>query len=198
VYVLGADSKLWREQGDFHNRTEVDANVGIPIPPPPPPTSKSWHADITFSDSTPLGGWADFVADNTGAFTFSGHMRDSGFDPISFIIAVAIITSTGQAYGFGVSGRGGGTISGGSRDFNWMGTQTNTFKDQNGNVVPNPNPAIAAHWSEVAQGRMAWSITAQDLTAQGIVDFVVQQVKDLATQAAQKGEAALIALLVSG
>jgi len=72
---------------------------------------------------------------------------------------------------------------------------SSTFKDQNGNVVPNPNPAIAANWSQIAQGQIAWRITAQDLTAQGIVDFVTQAVQDLAKQAVAAGTTALIALL---
>lgn len=146
------------------------------------PTTRKWHADVTFSDSNPLGGWVDFVADDTGAFTFSGQMRDTGFDPISFTIAVAIITSTGMAYGFGFSGRCAGSdpLSSGKKISDWMGTPTSTFKDLNGNVVPNPNPAIAGRWSEFAQGQMQCRITAQDLTAQGVGDFVTQAVQDLA------------------
>jgi hypothetical protein len=164
---------------------------------PTPSNTRKWHSDVTFSDSTPLGGWVEFVADSSGAFTFSGHMHDSGFDPISFTIAVAITTAPGLAYGFGFSGRCGGTLSGGSRDCDWIGTPTSTFKDQNGNVIPNPNSAIASNWSQIAQGQMAWRITAQDLTAQGVSDFITQAVQDLAKQAAAAGSAALVGLLAA-
>jgi uncharacterized protein with LGFP repeats len=150
-----------------------------------------YNTRVDFKDSTPLGGWMHLAADPTGAFTFSGYLRDSGFDPISYTIAVAIITPTGMAYGFGHSGKCGGTIFGGSRDSDWMGTQTSTFKDQNGNVVPNPNPAIAASWGQILQGQIHWNITAQDLTAQGIADFL----EDLVKQFAKAGVAALIALV---
>jgi hypothetical protein len=159
------------------------------------PSTQKWHADVTFSDDTPLGGWVEFVADNSGSFTFSGHMHDSGFDPISFTIAVAIVTPPGLAYGFGFSGRCGGTISGGSRDCDWMGSPTSTFKDQNGNVIPNPNPNIASNWGQFAQAQMSWRITAQDLTAGGVLDFVTQAVEDMAKQVVAAGTAALIALL---
>lgn len=201
--VTGSSNDLliaWTATNDAKNLCIDDYSDIFGAPPPAPgdiPITRKWHADVTFSDSTPLGGWVDFVADNTGAFTFSGHMYDSGFDPISFTIAVAIITPTGMAYGFGFSGRCAGhdPLSSGDENSNWMGTQTSTWKDQNGNIVPNPNPAIAAHWSEIVQGQMLWNITAQDLTAQGIVDFVTQQVLELAKQAAQAGVTALIALL---
>ncbi len=157
--------------------------------------TRKWDADVRFPGSTPLGGSIEFVADNTGAFTFSGHMHDSGLDPISFTIVVAIVTASGMAYGFGFSGKCGGTIAGGSRDCDWLGTPTSIFKDQNSNVVPNPNPAIAANWEQIAQGKLTWRITAQDLTAQGISDFVTSAVEDLAKQAVAAGTAALIALL---
>jgi len=161
------------------------------------PSSGKWHSDVSFKDNTPLGGWVDFVADNTGAFTFSGHMHNSGFDPISFTVAIAIITPLGMTYGFGFSGRCGGTISGGSRDCDWMGTPTSSFKDLNGNLIPNPNPAIASNWNQVAQAKMACTVTAQDLTAQGVLDFVTQSVEDLAKQAAAAGTVALIGLLAA-
>jgi hypothetical protein len=166
-----------------------------PPPPPPPPTTNAWHANVTFSDSTPLGGWVDLKIDNTGAFTFSGHMHDSGVDPISFAIAVAIVGPSGNVYGFGTSGKCGGAVSSISRDYAWLGTPTSSFKDQNGNAIPNPNPFIATNWSDVVNGNLQWSITAQDLTAQAIVDFITQTIGKLLQQAAAASAKALIALL---
>jgi hypothetical protein len=200
IFALGLDDQMFHkffDKGWGPSLTEWEAIGGrfiTPaevIPPPPTPTTQQWHSDVTFSDSTPLGGAVTFVADKSGAFTFSGHMHDSGFDPIKFSVVIAIVTPQGQAYGFGTAGQCGGTISGGSRDTNWSGNQTNSFKDQNGTLVPNPNPAIAANWDQIVQGRMFVTVTSQDLTAQ----FVSDSMESMAKQLVSTGTTALIALL---
>ena len=155
----------------------------------------TWNANVTFSDNTPLGGYVGLQIDNTGAFTFSGHMHDSGFDGINFSIAVAIVGPSGNVYGFGTQGYSAGTISSGSRDYNWLGTPTSSFKDQNGNSLPNPNPYMATNWGDIVQGTLTWKITAQDLTAQGFVTFVTQTIEAIISDLAKRGATALIALL---
>jgi hypothetical protein len=187
--VWGPTPTGWETIG---GRFIVPAEV---IPPPPLPSTNSWHVDLRFADSTPLGGFVDLVADKSGAFTFSGHMHDSGFDPISFSVATAIITPGGQAFGFGFSGKCGGTFSGGSRDTDWSGNLTSSFKDGNGNLVPNPNPAIAANWDQVAQGRMFARITAQDLIAEALARFVSDSIESMVKQLGAAGTTALIAIL---
>src|SRR5207253_2050646 len=91
LFVDGTLSKDWEPLGGIFNL------------PGQPPQSRRWQSEATFSDSTPLGGRFELVANHTGAFGFSGHMHDSGFDPIGFSIISAIVTQSGKAYGFGFS-----------------------------------------------------------------------------------------------
>jgi len=167
------------------------------VTPPPPPTSRTWSDHVTFSGGTALGGPIKLVIDNTGAFWFSGQMHDSGFDPYSFTLVVVIVTPAGLPYAFGITGHCAGhdPFSTGSVDFDWNGTPTGAFKDQNGNPIPNPNPVLSANWNQIVQGSMGWQITAQDLTAAALSDFVAATVEKVLQDLASKGaQAALVAL----
>jgi len=190
---VGATTHIGNWENDWAQILPIDTSF-------PSPNTNTLRRDVTFNDNTPLGGWIQLTLDHTGAFTFSGHIHDSGFDPISFTIVAAIVTSSGLTYGFAFSGKTGGTFSGGSRDSDWLCTPTNTFKDSNGNVIANPNPSIAANWDQLAQltqESLSWKIAAQDLTAQGVEDFAVQTLEQLAQQAASQGAQALLAFILA-
>lgn len=165
--------------------------------PPVLPASQTWQANISFSDSTPLGGSITLTLQANGEYSFSGHMHDSGFDPISFTV-VAVVASPASTIvpAFAFSGKSGGTTGGGSRDCDWDGSATSIFKDQNGATVPNPNPAIQQNWAALCHGSLTWNCTSQDLTASGALDFAGQVAVNVIAGFAEKGISALAVLLV--
>lgn len=154
-----------------------------------------WTANVYFMDSTPLGGNVDLKIDNTGSFWFSGHMHDSGFDPLSFSIAVVVVGPSGNVYGFGTKGSCAGTISSGSRDYNWNGTPTSQFTDLNGNIQANPSPFLQQNWADIAQGTMTWSITAQDQTVTQLLSWLGSAVQAFISAAAQAAAKVFVAAL---
>jgi len=60
----------------------------------------------------PLGGSAHLTVTNTGAFTFSVHAHDSGFDNIDYSLAAVLMTKSGLAFTFEHQGGVEGTIAG--------------------------------------------------------------------------------------
>ena len=166
--------------------------------PPVLPAAQTWQANISFSDSTPLGGSMTLTLQANGEYSFSGHTHDSGFDPISFtVVAVVASPASKVAPAFAFSGKTGGTIGGGSRDCNWDGSAASIFKDQNGATVPNPNPAIQQNWAALCRGTLTCQYTSQDLTAQGALDFAGQVAANVIAGFAEEGIVAVAALLLA-
>ncbi|HSD10816.1 MAG TPA: hypothetical protein VLF14_07515 [Candidatus Binatia bacterium] len=84
---------------------------------------KVFEGVVTTPPGSALGGWIRLVVAGDGRYTFSGHMHGSGFDPYQFSIHVLL---RGDFIGLSLrkSGSVGGTIGGGSRDFDWSDADT--------------------------------------------------------------------------
>jgi hypothetical protein len=106
--------------------------------------SLHWHADITFADGTPVGGYADLVINQDGSAQMSGHMHDSGFPNYQCGVAWAIVDGTGSVYTFGAQGNLQGTevIFSPNKDWDWYKA------GWNGN--------IAARWRQFSAARPYW------------------------------------------
>jgi hypothetical protein len=97
------------------------------------------RADINFSDSTAVGGWADIRLSADGTGVFSGHLHDSGaLDYTGTVTCIVAIRSTRNAYVYEHKGSMHGTFTPGSRDDDWS-------EAVNGS-------AIAAAWTDLAAG----------------------------------------------
>jgi hypothetical protein len=171
VYVAGGDGTLWREVGTMSNRAEVDANLMgfTPQRPGSQPPSLTAHQNLTFSDSTPVGGWTNLQLNKDGSYVFSGHLHDSGFVGFNVGIAWAVRDNTGKVYTFGANGSVQGTFDdpfGPNRDWDFSLSGTNA--------------ALAAAWPNLpAPGQSwQWDVTASlDLAA--LVTEVVNDVETI-------------------
>ncbi|MGW4249079.1 hypothetical protein [Nocardia sp. NPDC004722] len=182
LYVVGLDDQVWTNF--WPAGTPANWNGWFAVP-----HTKVWGdpqhpIQVTFDDSTALGGTISVVMNDNGDWTFTGHLHDSGFDSYDFTLAVVIMTPSGIAYALSHQGHTEGTSAnpfGPNRDCDWT---------TSGN-----NPSIRDNWSQVIQGRLQWRIVAQDLLAQEVSDLVQKVIHDLVSAAAAAGVSAVVALL---
>jgi hypothetical protein len=115
--------------------------VFTPLPPPPPVHTlfnfdavDSGNGTTRLASDLPLGGSAHLLVTNTGAFTFTMHAHDSGFDNIDYSLGAVLMTQSGLAFTFGHQGGVEGTTGGfpsPRRDDDFVLTATNpTLKDE--------------------------------------------------------------------
>ena len=126
---------------------------------------RKFRRSITTPPGTALGGWVELTVAGDGSYQFKGHMHGSGFDPYRFRIYAVL-----AEVGFGVvaqkSGSVGGTIGGGSRNFNWS---------EEGFSQP-----LRDSWSSVDGAAFTVSKSYEDT---GLIGFAGQFAKDLLSHA---------------
>ena len=93
---------------------------------------------LNFDSGVPVGGWANVVLYPDGRYSFSGHFHDSGFIGYNVSVIWWIKSNSGTAFTFGTSGGVAGTITSGSRDWDFG--------------INGVNPAIAAAWADLSAG----------------------------------------------
>jgi hypothetical protein len=149
------------------------------------PVVQTWDVgSITFSDSTALGGNCRLVMNNSGEWTFSGHMHDSGFDTYEFGVTAVALTPSGIAYTLEHTGRTEGTSAGlpfgtPNRDHDW--------------TITGMNSLVRDNWMQAALATFKVSVVSQDKLAQGIN----QALQDALAQLAQAGAKLVVALLTA-
>jgi len=94
--------------------------------------------NLTFSGSTPVGGYASLTVNSDGSYDFSGHLHDSGFPSYNVSFGVGLLSPTGVLYTFVTQGHTNGTLESGSRDYNWNVSAT--------------DPALASGWADLLGG----------------------------------------------
>jgi hypothetical protein len=79
LFVIGFDNAVWSTwwEPDPSGRAQISADG----------TSIIFDTGPLTSDQ-PLGGSVRLAVDQSGAFTFSGHAHDSGFDNVDYSVAV--------------------------------------------------------------------------------------------------------------
>jgi hypothetical protein len=119
-----------RSQTAYDNSQAASRAIGNPI---------VLHANITFDNGVPVGGYADLVLYGDGTYQFSGHFHDSGFPTYNTGIVWVLRSSTGAVFTFSDSGNVQGTINPfGSRDHNWNNAGY--------------NQSLQAAWHDIQQG----------------------------------------------
>jgi hypothetical protein len=138
---------------------------------PAGPKTVHFHEDVTTQDWAPIGGSIDIDVNANGDFTFSGHMRDSGFLNIHYALVAMITTPSTDVnklggLPFAHEGAVDGTITlfGRNREDNWS--------------ITGNKPEIAAHWGEISQGRLFWRLQAQDTLSGGLEGLIEDTAKD--------------------
>lgn len=129
------------------NETANETQVAPP-PPPPPPVLDKIELDsgyVGFSGGVPVSGTSHLSLFPNGAYSFTGHFRDSGAPSYDISFVWLIKTNAGTIFTFSHTGRTHGTFEAGSRDNDWGDS--------------NINPALAAAWSDISIG-YTWSWNA--------------------------------------
>ena len=114
-------------------------------PLPPPPVQGPLHFDTGYLTSNlPLGGSAHLVVDGKGDYTLSTHAHDSGFNNISYVLGVVLMSHDGQAaLGIPVEGHVEGTS--GALPFGTPDRNDDQTKIGN-------DPRITQHFDAIAAG----------------------------------------------
>jgi hypothetical protein len=168
IYVLGTNGTLWRELGNMNNRNEVDANLMGFTAPSSPSSSLTFNSNVTFSDSTPIGGWVNLTLSQDGTYTYSGHLHDSGFPDYNVALAVGVCDNRNNIYTFQSQGQVQGTIQGFNVNRDWDFSQTGS------------NSAIAEAWSNFsAQPLWKWTVDSS-WNWQTIMSSLVTGIEDAA------------------
>jgi hypothetical protein len=119
------------------------------------PGSLDLSSQVTFSDSTALGGSVDITLFSDGTYNFSGHMHDSGAVGYNYSVVCAVLDTNNRAYYFAHQNHVSGTLDPGSRDDSWGG-------------LAGPQADIAANWNDFfgcGGAQLKWSAsTTTDLT----------------------------------
>jgi hypothetical protein len=128
------------------------------------PDSVSFHEQVVTPSGTALGGWVEVTLQSNGAWTFKGHMHDSGFDPYSFRVVAVVNSAAGIPVAAQQSGSVGGTISGGSRDFDWNQTGS--------------DPLLSTAWDSVRTGTLSVNKSYEDTGVLGTIEDIGKKFLD--------------------
>jgi hypothetical protein len=141
--------------------------------------------NLTVPGSLPLRGNATLVINRNGDFSLSTHVRDSGFDPIKYVVSAVLAAPTpgGTAVTFQHSGDVGGTTGGGPRNDDHTVTGNNGF--------------IRDHWGTFVASSYSAAVDGEDQFPFGskgaLQDLIKQMLQELAKQAVQEVIAAVTA-----
>jgi len=131
----------------------------------------------------PLGGSAHLVITKSGAFTFSTHAHDSGFDNIDYSLAAVLVTPSGLAFTFGHRGSVQGTSAG------------LTPRRNDDQVSSGSNPAIRDEFGNTFNSVFIGKLAGTGELVGGLEGLIGDALKAAAVAAGQAGAKAVIALL---
>ncbi|HEX6034600.1 MAG TPA: hypothetical protein VFY83_09215 [Anaerolineales bacterium] len=128
-----------------------------------------------------IGGFARLVMSQTGHFTFTGHMHNSGALGIDFLLTFVVMTPSGIAYTMQRSGHTAGTFTSGSRDDDW--------------IISDFNAGIRDNWDQASQARLTWTMHANDTLTPQIGKVLEETLQEALKAAGQAAVKAVISLL---
>jgi hypothetical protein len=134
----------------------------------------------------PLGGSGHLVVTNNGAWTFSSHAHDSGFDNINYTLAAALMTPSGLAFTWKTQGHVEGTVAGLP-----FGTP-NRNDDQSSS---GSNPAVRDEFDRLGGASFVGRLAGTDTLVGGVEGLLDDALKTAAQELGKAGAAAVIALL---
>jgi hypothetical protein len=138
------------------------------------------HCGSITSDLT-IGGFAKLVMNRHGDLTFSGHMHNSGFLGIKFVLTAIALTPSGDAYTVQRAGSTAGTSTTGSRDDDW--TQAIN------------NPSVRSNWEEARLARLKCVLDASDTLTPQLGKALEAALQEVIKEAGTKAIKAVIPVL---
>jgi hypothetical protein len=176
MMTLGDKLVVVRQEGDVFGSVAAGPNLG-PVFRLNPPDVMTFDSGRLASD-LPLGGSAHLVVQRNGSFTATGHMHDSGFDPIHYAWAAALVTPAGIAFTFEHQGHVEGTSS------DLLGTP-----DRNDDfTLTGSDPRITAEWNGIVDAKFSAKIDGSDKLLGAVKEALGDALKQL-------GEAAVKAVV---
>ena len=129
--------------------------------PQQPPVEPEQPAVLTFdagsiTSGLSIGGFARVVLSNTGEFTLTVQMHDSGAVGINYVLTAIALTPSGIAYTVQATGHCAGTFSPGSRDSN--------------PIIVGSNDKMRDNFSEIRKAQVTFRLDASDTTTPLIAD----------------------------
>ncbi len=128
------------------------------------PPDLSIRSNVTTDGWAPIGGWVQVDAHADGTYAFSGHIHNSGAVNIRYTLAAALVTPTGQTFGFARNGHrvdGTETVFGRNRDDNWS--------------IGDNEIDIMRNWDQVSRSQLYWRIVASD-TLRGRIEGLLEDI----------------------
>jgi hypothetical protein len=128
------------------------------------PPSLSIRSNVTTDGWAPIGGWVQVDAHSDGTYSFVGHMHNSGALNLRYTLACALLTPTGQSFGFARVGHrvdGTETVFGRNRDDNWS--------------IGDSDIEIVRNWDQVQRAQLYWRIVASD-TIRGTIENFLEDI----------------------
>jgi hypothetical protein len=134
----------------------------------------------------PLGGSAHLVLTKSGAFTFSTHAHDSGFDNIDYSLAAVLMTPSGLAFTFRHQGGVEGTSA---------GLPFGTPRRDDDQVTPGSNPAIRDEFGNIFNSVLIGKLAGTDTLVGGIENLISDALKSALDELGKAAATAVIALV---
>ena len=125
------------------------------------------RSNVTTDGWAPVGGWTEVSAHSDGSFAFGGHIHNSGAVNIRFTLIAALVTPSGQCFGFARNNRlvqGTEVLIGRDRDDNWS---------QPGNDIE-----IKRNWDQVSRSQLNWRIVAASTVGarlEGLIEDIAKE-----------------------
>jgi len=150
------------------------------------------HDEIQVFDSgpitsnLPLGGSAHLVITKTGAFTFTSHAHDSGFDNINYSLGAVLMSPSGLALTFGHQGGLEGTSA---------GLPLGTPRRDDDKITTGSNQAIRDEFGNIFNSIFIGKLAGTDTLVAGVQGLIGDALKAAATELGKAAATAVVALV---
>jgi hypothetical protein len=136
--------------------------------------------------SHPLSGSAHLVVTDTGAFSFSSHAHDSGFDNIDYSLGAVLMTSSGLAFTFAHQGHVEGTIA---------GLPFGKPERDHDRTSSGSNPALKDEFERLRGAVFVGDLGGTDTLQDGVTGLINEALKSAARTFGEAGAKAVVALV---
>jgi hypothetical protein len=150
------------------------------------------HDEIQVFDSgpitsnLPLGGSAHLVITKTGAFTFTSHAHDSGFDNINYTLGAVLMTPSGLAFTFSHQGGVEGTSA---------GLPFGTPRRDDDKITAGSNKAIKDEFGNIFNSILVGKLVGTDTLVSGVQGVIGDALKAAAAQLGKAAATSIVALV---
>jgi len=164
--------------------TIISTTMGFgPISAPlehPLPSTKRFDSGYLTTDQN-LGGYATFIVNSDGIFTFSGHAHDSGVENLHYTMTAVLVTPQGKAFTMQHKGLLEGAAPGIIRMFR------DPRRDDDFSLV-GVNSKMAEDWPDLVHATFKADLKGMDVDAESAVTDLLNAVSGAMGISAAKAE----------